>query len=899
MAWMARLRKLWKRDELAHELDEELLSHIEMRTRDNIAAGMPPLVARYDAQKRFGNSTLVKERTREMDIVGWIETAGQDLRFAARMFRKAPGFTAIAVLTLALGIGANTAMFTVVQSVVVRPLPYANPSRLIYVGIPNGEGFTNSSWLNYRDVRDQTKTMDYLACFLQDAGVVQGKDGSVSLTASRVTPNLFKMLGIQPLLGRTFTEAEGQTGGPSAVVLSEGLWREAFQADPQIVGRSVRVNGQARTVVGVMPRSFRFPEQAGQDVKKGLWLPIQPTKMMEDTRGYNVFNMLGELKPGVTLAKVQAELKVIATQIQKIDPKEAKDLDLRAVKYQEMVTGPMGPVFTALVVALGLVLLIACANVANLLIARCLGRQQEFAVRVALGAGRLRLMRQQIIEGGLLSLLGCGLGFGLACLCVMLVHKLPDDTIPRADDISVRWSVVLILAAIATATTILSSLLPALMVRKIDPQRALQAGSRGVGSKSVRRRLSGTLVAGEVALSVLLLIATGLLFRTLWNLEHARLGFDTAHVTYFSGMPADATGFGNMTVGAESDQAPPSVATIIYQPALERMRHVPGVEEAALISAAPLTGLDLGSSFQIVGRPKDPAHPMNARVTAVSGRYERVMNTPVIRGRMINEDDTATAPYVVAINEALAREFFAGKDPVGQQIDLDVKTGMTKPYTIVGVLADQVDDGISDKINPLLFLPYQQIPTKSVFYPALLKTLVFFMVKTRGDIPVAADMRTVFHETAPDFAVDNFQTLQKTVDDSNFGRRLGLYLIGGFAGIAVLMVVAGLYGVLAQLVNYRRREIGIRMALGATRGKIQWMVLKQGSVLVGAGLVIGIGIALGLGKLVESFLYKVKPSDVWTYASVVILLLAVGSAAALVPARRAAAVEPVQALREE
>jgi putative ABC transport system permease protein len=829
-----------------------------------------------------------------------METLLQDLRFALRQLRKSPGFAALAVLTLAFGIGANTAMFTVVENVLIRPLPYAHPDRLVRIGPPNDSGLNNTSWLNYRDIRDQTRSMDMVACYAEDVGVVRGKGGSVTVVTPGVTPNLFKMLGARPLLGRTFTEEEAQSGGIKTAVISEGLWRNEFNSDPEILNHTIVVNGQPRAVVGVMPRGFRFPESVGQDMQKGLWLPLQPTQSMEEKRGESFFAIIGELKPGVTLGQGRAELSAIVQRIREVDPKAPNDLSFQAIPYQESLTGQVAPVFIGLVVAVGLVLLIACANVANLLIARCLVRQQEFALRAALGAGQWRLMRQLIAEGGLLSAIGCALGFALAAFAIELVHKLPPDTIPRAEGISIRWTVVLILAAIATVTTVLSAFLPALLVSRFDPQRALQGASRGVGSRSVRRRLSGIVVAGEVALSALLLVGTGLLFHTLWNLEHVHLGFDVTQITTFTAMPADASGFANMTVSSDAAHAPTSVATLVYQPVLERMRNAPGVEDAALDTAPPFSGINMNTSFNIVGLPKHGGEDGSARVTAVSGGYARVMRTPVIRGRMVSEDDAENSPYVIVINEALARKYFSGKNPLGMQLDLGGKdTGMIQPYTIVGILGDQVDTSSSQPAQPFLMIPYRQVPTTSLFYQALIKTVVNFVVKTRGEVTVVPAMRSVFHELAPDYALDNFQTMQQAVDQSNFSSRMGLYLTGAFAGMAVLMVIAGLYGVLAQLVSYRRREFGIRLALGATPGGILGLVLRQGLVFVSAGLAIGIVIAMFAGNLVKSFLYQVKPADAWTYSGVVVLLLLVGSVAALIPASRAAAVEPMTALREE
>jgi predicted permease len=606
------------------------------------------------------------------------------------------------------------------------------------------------------------------------------------------------------------------------------------------------------------------------------------------------------MRSGVTLAQEQQEIDAIVQRIRQADPKGSEGLSLRAASYQELLTGPVRPVFLALLAALLLVLLIACANVANLLIARCLGRKQEFAVRAALGASRGRLIGQLLAEGAVLCVLGCALGIILARLALMALGKLPDGTIPRADLIGMHWTVLLTLAVVATVTTLLSSLLPALLVARTDPQPALQAGSRGIGARSVSGRLSGSLVAGEVALSTLLLVGTGLLFHTLWNLEHARLGFDVDRVTTFTAMPADAAGFSNMAVSTDTEHAPVSIASTIYGPTLERMKQAPGVRYAAIATAPPLSGVNVGTSFDIVGHPTNPGHHPGAGVTAASEDYALAMGTPVLRGRMIGADDTAATTPVVVINEALAKKYFAGKDSLQQQIDLGGKdTGMVKPLTIVGVIGNQADHSVGGDVQPLLLIPYQQVPTTSLFYQALLKTVVTFVVKTRGVTPIAPEMRSVFKQTAPDYALDNFQTMQETVDANTFSQRLGLYLVGSFAGLAIVMVIAGLYGVLAQLVSYRRREIGVRMALGATREGIAKMVVKQGGVLIIAGLVAGLVLAIFAGQLVKSFLYNVKPIDIGTYLGVAFVLLVVGSIASFIPAYTASTIEPMEALRED
>jgi len=828
-----------------------------------------------------------------------METLFHDLRYALRQLGKTPGLALLAILTLALGVGANTAIFTVIESVLLRPLPYPHSDRLLYIE-PNSDdsGFGSTSWMNYQDLRAQSKLLQDAAGYSEDVGVLETQDRSQSVAAPRVTTNLFSMLGVHPLMGRTFTDADGLTGGPQVVLLSERLWRESFHADPNIVGQVVKISGKPQTVVGVIPAGFRFPEEMGADLQKGVWMPIQPTPEMLKDRGYHFFHLVGELRAGASIQQAQRELDAIGAHIP--ISKDESAVSFHAALYQEVLTGPVRPVLYGLFGALALVLLIACANVSNLLIARCLGRQQEFAVRAALGASRGRLIRQMLSEGLALSLLGCAVGVGLAQLGMMAMRKLPEGTIPLADSISIHWTVMLVLAVIAILTTVLSALLPALLVARINPQAALQAASRGLGSRSVSGKLSGSLVAGEVALSALLLVGTGLLFRTLWNLEQSKLGFETAHVTMFQVMPADAAGFSAMAVSEDTGNAPVSVAALTYAPLLERIGQVPGVESAALATSPPLAGMDIGSSFQIVGEAKDPANRPNARVSAVSGDYARTLGTPIVRGRMISNQDVLSSPFAVVINETLAKKYFPGKDPVGRQIDLGGKeTGMLKPYTIVGILGDQVDKGVGSDPQPLILVPMQQIPTTSLFYQALLKTVVTFVIKTRGSIPVATEMRSVFHQNAPGFALDEFKSMQDTVESSTFSQRLGLYLVGSFAGLAVAMVFAGLYGVLSQLVSYRKREIGVRMALGATRVSVAQLVLRQGSILVGAGLGIGLALSLATGRLLKSFLYQVQPLDIWTYAAVIVALAVIGLTAALLPARKAASIEPMQALRED
>jgi predicted permease len=826
-------------------------------------------------------------------------TLFQNLQYAWRQLRRSPEFTIMAVVTLALGIGANTAMFNIVESVLLRPLPYTTPDRIVQVNATGGESSDAVSWLDYRDIREQAHTLGEVAGYSTDVGVVQGKDTSVSVVTSEVTPNTFSILGVQPLKGRTFTANEGQANGPQVVLISEGLWRQVLGADPGVVGSTLRVNGRGRMVVGVMPAGFRFPESAGQDIGEGLWLPMQPTSEMLRDRGFDFFMILARSAPDANLPRIQVELNLIAKRISHNDSRVDRKRGFRVTSYHDSVTAFVRQILLALVAALGLVLIIVCANVANLMIARCIGRQHEFVVRAALGAGRRRLIGQMIMEAGLLSALGCALGLLVAYSITAAVHRLAQGTIPLAEAIEVRWTVVLFLGAIATVTTVLSALVPALFIARTDAQAVLRTGSRCLGTKSVRSRIGGWLVAGEVGLSALLLLAAGLLFRTLWGLEHARLGFDTAGVTSFTAMPADASGFGN-TALSTAGREPVSVATSVYLPLLESLRHTPGFEEAALATAPPFSGFNLQTNIRVFGRPGDDQRGLTAGITALSGRFEELMGTPVVRGRSISEQDTPNAPFVAVINETLARKYFAGEDALGQQLDLGgAATGMLKPYTIVGIIADQIDTSAAQPPGPLLMLPYQQIPPLSLFYPALLKTTVHFVVKTRGRVDVSSVARSIFHGVEPSLALDHFQTMQEAVVQSNFSSRLGLYLISAFAGLALLMVIGGLYGVLSQIVSQRRQEFGLRVALGATRRSIVRMVVLRGSAIVALGLGVGIVLAFWMGRLIKSFLYGVKPFDVITYAFVVFALLTVGIGAALLPAWRAASFEPLKSLREE
>jgi putative ABC transport system permease protein len=822
----------------------------------------------------------------------------QDTRYGFRLFAKNPGFTAVAVLTLALGVGANTAMFTVIDAVLLRPLPFAHAGRLMAIDTGSTHGnLQTTSWPNYIDVRKQSRQLEDVSGYFEDVAVVNTSKGSIDVWSLKVTASLLNLLGVKPELGRPILPSDSQPGAPGVVMLSDALWRRDFGTDPNILGTQIRVGEVPHTVVGVLPPRVPFPHNELDGA--GVWVAFNPTPEMLTDRGSDFLYLVGRLKQGARRPAAQAELNAIAQRIRQKDPADAGKLELNLVPYRDVVTNSVRPVLEALAGALLLVLLIACVNVANLLLARCLARRHELAVRAALGASKGRLVRQMIAEGALLSAAGALAGLELATLVLQALRHLPAGLIPRAEEIQLRLPFFLALVGFATLATVLSSLVPALVALRTGPQDALRDAARGASAGRRRSRVAGWMVMGEVALSALLLVATGLMFHTLYNLEKVRLGFDPAQVLSFMAVPANSAGF---LASEPETPAKVSVAAQVYEPVLERLRHLPGVIDAAVVSAPPLAHFDMHTDFEIVGQPesREWREQNQARIRAFGGEYCRVLGETVVRGRAIADSDTVGAPFVANINAAFARRYFASEDPIGHQISLGGKdTGMFQPYTIVGVLGNTIQSGLSQSPEPEIDLPILQVPPDSFYYSVLVSFATHYVLKVQGGIDISGAVRAAFRQDAPDYGLDNFQTLSSMLDAATFNQRLGLYLIGSFAAIAVLMVLAGLYGVLSQIVGQRRREIGVRIALGATRESIARMILAQASVLVLAGMGVGLVASVGGGRLIRSFLFGVKPTDVWTYAAVALALAAFGLAAALLPARRASRVNPIEALRCE
>ena len=828
-----------------------------------------------------------------------------NIRFALRLLRKNPGFAALGIVTLALGIGANTAMFTVVDSVMLQPLPYPDGNKIVAItpGASQSDAVQTTSWLNYVDLQREARQFRAVAAYNIDFAILRTSEMSQATAAVKATASLLDVLGARPALGRTFVADDNEPGAPAVVMLTAPFWREHFGSDPAVIGQKVRLGDQPYTIVGVLPADFRF---AGNDASQGVWIPFQPNPDALRQRNWNLLFVIGSLRPGVSLPGAQAELISISRGIVKKDPQHAKDLSFRLLPLRDVITSRVKEVFIALLGALILVLLIACANVANLQLARCLARAQELAVRTALGASRRKLLVQMLVEGGVLCVFGAAVGLGLSEVMLAGIRRLPPDLIPRADEIHFRLSLFVMLLFATLVVTLLSSVVPAVMATLIDPQSLLQEGTRGASGGRGRARLSSIMVAGEVALSVILLVAGGLMFRTLYNLQHIQLGFNEENITSFIAFPGDAAGFFSVKQSQNLDQND-SIALRRFKPLEERLRQLPGVMDVGFASVIPFENIDLHGRFAIAGQsnPQDPSSVPRALIRAVSGGYARAMKISVVRGRAITDDDLAHSPFAVTINATLARRFFPGQDPIGQRINFGVdqnemaRNGMPQAYQIVGVMADSLQSQIAQPIEPEIDLPYPQIPVKSVYYPLLVTQETNYMVRTHGLIEIASAIRELFREAAPDFALDNFQTMKAAHEQADFNQRLGLYLVASFAGIAVIMVLAGLYGVLSQLVGQRRHEIAIRMALGANRVSVLVLVLRRGFILMGFGMAAGLTVAVGVEQSIKSFLYGVSPIDGVTYIGVVIALVLVGTLAALIPARRAALIEPTQALRGE
>jgi predicted permease len=895
MSLFARLRGLLRINRLERELDEELQSHLEMRTRDNLAAGMAREAARYDARRRFGNTALMKEDTRAMDIVGWMETLGQNLRYAVRMLRRSPGFTAVAILTLALGIGGNVAIFTVVRAVLLSPLPYPHPEQLVRVYDDLRGSNTHDVGMSVPemwDLRDKSGVFQDISALVSADANLTGGDQPERIELLGTSPDYFTMLGVQPQLGRVYTPQDAQPGFTLGVVISDGFWRRTFGADPQVIGRNIRVDSDLYTVIGVMPPGFRHPGRTltnEVDVwgAAGFMAPPFPVPVLRSVR--LLPGAMGRLKPGLTVSQAQARLDALSAQLSREYPTEypaAAAWGVRLVSVQEDLVGNVRTELFVLLGAVALVLLIACVNLANLLLARSASRQREIAIRLAVGAGRARLIAQLLTESILLAAISGALALlSVYWLKTWLLTLAPAD-LPRLREVTLNPTVLFFAFAVSIVTGVIFGIAPALQAARSSHVANLREGSRGSGSSKHQLKISRFLVVSEIALSLVLLIGTGLLLRSFWHLAEVRPGFDPHHVLTtrlwlpFPNDPAE-----------DAYRVDEKRAEFLHE-VLRRVSALPGVEEASIGSynSLPMHSARSQFPFTIENRAAESERTPVAEFASVSPGYFHVLKALLIRGRVFADADNTKGQQVALINETLARRYWPDGDPIGQHIQFSGRPGKFPWVTIVGVVGDIKSDGFDAASAPHIYVPIYQSPSyASVVY-----------LRTGGDpASLGAAIRREVQSVDPTIPVFGVQTMDEVVSKYLAERRFALELLGIFAGVALLLASIGIYGVMAYTFSQRTNEIGIRIAMGAQRGDILRMAVGEGAFVVVFGIVSGIIGAALFTRFLQSMLFEVKSSDPLTYVGISALLAGVTLLACLVPARRATRVDPLTALRQD
>jgi predicted permease len=885
---LTRLRSLFYKDELDRALNEELRSHVEMRAEDNIAAGMTPDEARYDAQRRFGNSTLLKEETRAMDIVGWLDTAARDLRYGARTLRKNPGFTAVAVLTLALGIGANTALFSVVNGVLLNPLPYPHPEQLVTLAEskPNFER-GSISYPNFRDWQKDNLTFSSLAIARNYSFSLTGLGEAEQVRARFISSDFFPLLGVNPVIGRTFVPGEDEIGAAPIALISEGFWKRKFGSSPGALGNSLTLDGKSYTIIGVTPASFdlflRSSRTADVYVPIGQWNnPLLPKR----GAGLGVHGV-GRLKPGVTMEQARADMDQISRNLAAAYPDTNKGISASLIPFRDDMVGNVQPILLVLLGAVSFVLLIACVNVANLLLARSTGRTREFAIRAALGAGQGRLLRQLLTESILLAVAGGGLGLLIAAWATRAALGLLPAELPRAAEIRLDAHVLLFTLAVSLLAGILFGLAPALKTSQPRLHEALK--ERGRGSSGTRHRAQGVFVVLEMAMALVLLIGAGLMMRSLAVLWRADPGFHPNNVLTFG-----------LSLPPSMMNATPDAIRSAVRDLDEEFAATPGVQAVSLSWGAVPLGSDDEQLFWLDGQPKPSnENDMNwALDYIVEPDYLKVMGIPLQRGRFFTSQDNEHSGPVVAVDDVFARKYFPNENPIGKRINLDLANGKAEIVGVVGHVNQWgLDQDDKQSLRAQLYIPCLQMPDAFV---AMTPSGMDVVARSDGATATLLDsLRRTSRKMSSQQVIYGAQTMNEVISDSLAARRFSMIFFGVFAAMALLLSSVGIYGVISYLVGQRTREIGIRVALGAGRADVMRLVLGHGVKMACIGVVIGLAASLGLTRLMANMLYGVSPTDPLTFAGVAILLTLVALTACYIPARRAMRVDPIVALRYE
>jgi len=802
----------------------------------------------------------------------------QDLRYAVRTLLKKPGFSLIAVITLALGIGSSTAIFTVVDAALLRGLPYKSPEQLYHLWERRPQQEFSQREFSYPDYQDyqQNQVFEGIAAYTGGGGILSGRGEPERVLSPSATANFFSVLGVEPLLGRTFQPGEDKPGAPRVTVLTYGMWQRRFGGDTGIVGRPLTINGESYTVIGVLPASFQFALRSAD-----LWRPYQPTEAQLTRRFMHGTNVIGRLKPGVNVEQAQTELSVIAKRIEQEHNQSHAGTGIRLVPLQEQFVGNVRPILLVLLAAVGFVLLIACANVASLLLTRSLSRQKEVAIRSALGANRWRVIRQMLTESVLLSLAGGVAGLLMANWGVdALVAALPEsqlNSLPFLKSLHIDARILGFSFGLSLLTGIVFGLAPALQSSRLDLNEVLKEGGRTTAG-GARHRLRSAFVMTEIALAVVLLVGAGLMMKSLLRLLQTNVGFNFQNVL-------------TMTVALPPGKyREPTALVSFHQQLNERVRALPGVSSAGTVNILPLQGGNT-TRFVVEGDPiPAPGEEIEANFRVVDESYFQTLGIPLMAGRMFDERDKADAPGVVMIGKTVADRIFAGRDPIGRRINYASIQG--PPDLIVGVVGDVKIAGLDEAIRPVLYYPFRQSPSMTTN----------LVVRTNADpTTLAGAIRNETRNMEPDVALFSVREMEELIADSPaaFLRRFPALLIGIFAGVALLLASIGIYGVVSYSVSQQTHHIGVRMALGAQASDILKLVLKQALGLSLAGMAIGVLAALALMRLLRSLLYEVQTNDLGTFAFVVGTLFVVALLASYIPARRATKVDPLVALRYE
>lgn len=878
--WM-RFGGIWRGERAEAEISAELESHLAMHIEDNMRAGMTREEAQRQALIRLGGVEQARQAWREQRTLPWLETLGQDLRFALRQLRKSPGFACVVMATLALGIGANAAIFSVVHAVLLEAPPYARPGELMSLSESKAKaGIKDAgmSYPGYEELRQRGGAFSAVAGFAGHSLTLTGHGEPSEVKTVVVTQDFFTLFGVRPLLGRTLTARDGERGAAPVTVLSEALWRTEFGGDPAIVGRTITLDMRPWTVVGVMPASFRTPFL---DQERQVWIPLDQDPLFSvwmtrppQTHWMPVF---ARLQPGVSAGQARAELQAVSVGLSSRFPEE-KGWSIDCEPLQKAIAGDAERPLLVLLCAVGLVLLIACANIANLLLARATSRSAEMAVRVALGASRRRLARQLLTESALLGLMGGAAGMAAAWWGVRALRPMLPEGLPQLHPVRVDGVVLGFALGLALAASLIFGLAPALFAARSDPQKHLREGARG-GESGGPRRARSMLAAAETALAMVLLVAAGLLMRSFARLSAVSPGFATAQVTRA------------MVSLPQFRYAKPQQWAAFAHELMQRLQAQPGMEDAAIGVPLPILDVPIPLRFEIEGEGPMPAGAAKtADYAAASPRYFRVMGISLLQGRLFGQDDTASAPRVAVVSEAFVRRYFPGRNPLGQQIVFGFPPDGRAARQIVGVVGDIRDESLAKEPGPMMYVPFAQAPLWGG------EVVVRSRLSTAA---AAAAIERTAHSIDKDLPVTDIVSLPAGVDASVAQPRFRTALVGIFGAMALLLGAVGIFGVVSWSVSRRTREIGIRIALGAQRRDVLRLMLGSASWPALAGVAAGALAAVLLTRLMASLLYGVSAADPLTYAGSAAVLLLVALAASYVPARRAAAVDPMQALRAE